>query len=188
MKFHKQIQLWNPEDKIPTGSCYATAIACVLDLELYEVPYVNLLYFNDSEITRNNINEYIKLRFHKGKKEEDLQLHEIENAQNYYIKTRQLWNDVMEIFLVSRGYYLDWIPDIDRFIKDYPDTPYFVSGKSARNVEHITIYMNGKPYHDPHPSNLFLKPEGEDNKYRYEALFPISQYNESGKYYLRLEK
>lgn len=57
------------------------------------------------------------------------------------------------MWLASIGYEEDYIDDIDQWLKDNPDTPYMASGKSARGVDHIVIYMNGKLHHDPHPSN-----------------------------------
>lgn len=61
MKYHKQLQIVNSNDKIVNGSCYPTVIACVLDLELHEVPYVNLLYFHScGDFVKDNTLLYLK--------------------------------------------------------------------------------------------------------------------------------
>jgi hypothetical protein len=47
-------------------------------------------------------------------------------------------------------------------------TFYFAVGPSARGVNHMVVYQNGKIFHDPHPSN-----DGLELIHYYEYLVPI---------------
>lgn len=183
MLYHKQTQLWNNEDKIPTGSCYPTVIACLLDLPLDKVPYINLLYFH-SKFEKDNLNLYRKLRY-------DLENKDLETKERYegYISQHigsqyNIWNQVLEMWLTSQGYFIDYCPNLDKFIKENPDKPYMVSGISLRGVQHIVIGMNGKFHHDPHPSDTFLIPESDSYKHTYTYLEKIENYKDMGKYYI----
>ena len=48
------------------------------------------------------------------------------------------------------------------------DKYYLVSGKSARGVQHVCVYQNGKMVHDPHPTK-----EGLLTEEYFESIEPI---------------
>lgn len=126
MKYHKQESLYVKD--VSRGSCYPTVIACLMDLELNEVPNFHIFYFTDQE--RQNLFTYYK-------NWDDVNYDEI------------LWYRMLIIFLASRGFM---IKQLSRF--ELPKgVPYMVTGKSKRDVNHIVIYQDGKMIHDPHPSN-----------------------------------
>lgn len=182
MKFHKQDLLWSIEDKIPTGSCYPTVIACLLDLPINKIPYVNLLYFS-TEFEKKNLEERRIQRFLHGKTYEEAEEYEKNNYTHDVSMQFSLWNMVIEIFLASQGYYEAWIGDLNKFVRENPETPYIISGTSLREVSHVVIGMNGKFYHDPHPSNTFLK----EGKHSYSYLDKIEDYH-IDKYISKLEE
>lgn len=159
---HTQEHLWNPDDNVPKGSCYPTVLACLLDLELHDVPYFHLLYFR-TEFEKDNIRRFFQNKYFKGLTLEEYEQIEDKDDQKieYYTDSvfnalHWLWDNVREYWLASMGYREKDIPreEIDQWIKDHPDTPYMVTGRSPRdkNITHIVIHMNGKLYHDPHPS------------------------------------
>lgn len=180
---HIQTQLWNPDDKIPTGSCYPTVLACLLDLPLDKVPYINLLYFK-SQFERDNFNLYRKKRWIEADHLDQEQKHTY-MSQNVSSQLN-LWYQVLEMWLISQGYFEDYCPNLELFIKENPDRPYMVTGMSARGVQHVVIGMNGEFYHDPHPSGLFLVPPPEGQKYTYTFLEKLENYG-LGRYYEKLE-
>lgn len=115
-------------EDVVRGNCYAAAIASILEVPITEVPNVEVLF----------------------------------HIEGSY------WSEVMHTFLNSIGWELctdnrfmvfhDENYGLDSGTRqqkiDYcKDKYYFVSGKSARGVQHITIWQNGKMVHDPHPSN-----------------------------------
>lgn len=130
MKYHKQEHLYVPGTP-NRGSCYPTVLACLLDLELNEVPYFNLFYYSEEQ--KNNLAKY-----YVGK--DDL---------SYALN---LWVFIRDVFLASRGYKLRCIGRGEINLK-YKDIPYMATDKSSRGVQHIVICLNGKMIHDPHPSN-----------------------------------
>lgn len=183
MLYHKQIQLWNKEDKIPTGSCYPTVLACLLDLPLDKVPYINLLYFK-SDFERNNFDLYRKKRYTEADHYDEEQKDKF--ISQHISSQLNLWNQALEMWLISQGYYEDYCPDIERFIKENPDKPYMVTGVSLRGVQHVVIGLNGEFHHDPHPSNTFLVTPPEGQRYTYTFLEKIENYG-LGRYYEKLE-
>lgn len=138
MKYLKQESLYVPG--ISRGSCYPTVIACLLELELNEVPNFHLLYFSEDE--KINLS-----RFYENDK---AQL----DAADY------LWYDVLTTFLAAKGYKIVQIKKEDAPI----DMRYMVTGKSKRGINHIVIYHNGKMIHDPHPDDNGII-EADDNIY-----------------------
>lgn len=91
---------------------------------------------------------------------------EIPNVETLFHIEGTLWIDVMNEFLLSKGYELNSdfrfsslhnINDniTDEFLQDMKlkNVRYLASGNTIRGTKHICIYMNGKCIHDPHPSN-----------------------------------
>lgn len=155
MKFHTQehIVIRNESGEIiQNGSCYPTAYACILDLELHEVPYFHLMYWNIE--SKKNIATHFQNKYLKGNhiSSEGLEDYQKENFSSNTSYAANLWDNVREIWLASKGYREVYIKDISEWLKENVDVPYFASGKSTRGVDHIVIYMNGKLLHDPHPS------------------------------------
>lgn len=176
MKFHKQEHLVLRNDQgqiIQAGSCYPTVIACLLDLELSQVPYFQLLYWS-CRGQKENLSKYFKGRYLEGKEvsEFDSDDHRVHNFNNATGMAGHLWNTVKDMWLASIGYTEDYIEDIDAWLIANPDTPYMASGKSSRGVDHVVIYKNGKLFHDPHPSGEGLV-ELWDKSYAFQYLRPI---------------
>jgi hypothetical protein len=154
MKFH--IQRLRSTEKTH-GSCYPTVYACLLDLELEEVPYFSNLYFS-FDFEEANIKRYLEHKFLDGKS-----LEEVKSAPEYESKVMNyehwrplklwLWDNSRELWLASKGYKEVLIPknQIYTWLKIYPNEPYIASGKSPRGVDHVVIYQSGKMIHDPHP-------------------------------------
>lgn len=160
MKFHTQEHVYLGEGLLQRGSCYPTVLACLLDLEIYEVPYFHLLYFSDVEV--NNINEVFQSGFtDKGE----------EWRRDYYIstysRTKNLWYDVCKFWLASKSYRETYIENIDQWVLDNPNQPYMVTGLSSRNIGHVVIYKDKKLYWDPHPSREGLTKIDEKFAYKY---------------------
>ena len=157
MKFHKQKHLYSKE--LGTrGSCYPTVLACLLDLELDEVPNFHLFYWNDMEIA--NYTQACLKRYCDGNYETAE-----EYQQDNYDRTMSLinhhWLNTLTFWLYGKGYkekYID-ATDMNNWLLNNKDVPYMVSGESKRGVSHVVIYMNGQMIHDPHPSNDGLKDE-----------------------------
>ena len=152
MKFHKQEHIYIPGTLPIRGSCYPTVLACLLDLELDEVPYFHLFYWTRDE--KINIEDYY------NKKAEDL----FESSDGKYSmetcgpinQAYNLWLNVKENWLASQRYQEELITDIDTWLIENKDKPYMVFGRSERDVGHVVIYQNGEMIHDPHPSNSGL--------------------------------
>jgi hypothetical protein len=178
MKFHRQehIVIRNESGEIiQGGSCYPTVLACLLDLELHQVPYFHLLYWSEKD-RKENISKYLQNRYLDGQSIEDFKgkEHHKENFQRMVSISLNLWDNVRLFWLASIGYEEDYISDIDQWLIDNPDTPYLASGKSSRGVDHIVIYQNGKLLHDPHPSGEGLK-EVWPKDYAFQILKKISE-------------
>lgn len=144
MRYYTQKHLHKP-DQYPAGSCYPTVYASILELELDEVPYFNLLYFSSS-VEKGNIEKYVTYQYEDDK----------ESAEQFKDKLSFLWNDVRRFWLMAMGYEEEYIADVDKFLKENPDRPYIASGISPRNVGHVVVFKNGKMELDPHPSNSGL--------------------------------
>lgn len=180
MKYHIQEHLWNKNDRYPRGSCYPTVIACLLDLELHDVPYFHLLYFRTDE-EKDNIRKLMCRKYFNGlslneyNSLPDKQTDQISNYENQLFHALHwLWHNVLEFWMASRGVKETFIPreQIDQWIKNNPTTPYIVSGKSPRGISHVVIYINGKMIHDPHPSGAGVF-ETEDEKFGYSFIEPL---------------
>jgi len=176
MKYHIQEHLVIRNEQgeiIQRGSCYPTVIACILDLELNQVPYFHLLYW--SEIDRKkNLSTYFQNRYLGGKTYAEFtgEDYQKDNFQRAVSHSNNLWDDVKNMWLASIGYEELYIESIDEWLKEHPDTPYLTSGKSSRGVDHVVIYMNGKMIHDPHPSGEGLLTLWE---HPYNWLSPINR-------------
>jgi hypothetical protein len=123
------------DEEVVRGNCYAAVIASMLELPITEVPNVEVFF---------------------------------------HIPNSSYWQEVMLTFLNSKGW--DLCSDDrfkvfhdkefgvnkgkrDEYLNECRNKFYFVSGKSARGVHHICIYLNGKLVHDPHPSGEGLLTE-----------------------------
>lgn len=142
MKYHKQKQLYVDGDKKQRGSCLQTAYACLLDLEIDEVPPFHLFYWSDEEV--NNIRK--------------VAVHNKRDPNKESGKSSMLWSEAVEYFLASYGYAESWFDadEAEEWFKENPEVYVMASGPSPRdpaNLTHVCIYQNGKMVHDPHPSN-----------------------------------
>jgi len=150
MKYHKQIML------APKGSCYPTAIACILDLELHEVPYFNLFYWTEEE--KQNQAAVFNEIYLRGKGIDDSGVNEVNNYNEHLWSARRLWADALQYWLAGLGYIETFIDlnEIADFLEQNPDRLYFAIGPSPRKYRHVVIYRNGDMIHDPHPDNSGL--------------------------------
>jgi len=91
MKYHKQKSLYVAGDKTnKRGSCLQTAIACILDLELDEVPPFHLFFWNEEEDAL--LQKLIKEKY-SG---EDYQ-------RRMYDFAYLMWHNALTFFLFSKG-------------------------------------------------------------------------------------
>jgi hypothetical protein len=180
MKYHIQEHLYNKEDRFPRGSCYPTVIACLLDMELHEVPYFHLLYFRTEE-EKQNMRKLFEGKYFKGltleqyQNQSDKDDNSISNyTDRIFNALHWIWDNVREYWLASKGYKETYIlkESIDQWVKEHPKTPYIVSGKSPRGISHVVIYENGKMIHDPHPGGAGVF-ETEDEKFSYSFIEKI---------------
>jgi hypothetical protein len=165
MKYHKQEQLYI-EGEAKRRSCYPTVLACIMDIELNEIPDFSRLYFEASEL--DLMNKVFQSQW--TDKDEEWR-------RNYYINNysiaKNLWDMVRKFWLASKGYYESHIESIDDWLSNNKDVPYVVRGVSARGIGHVVVYVNGEMIHDPHPSNAGLVEI--DKEYAYRTLI---KYNE----------
>lgn len=150
MIFHKQKLLYTP-DTYPDGSCYPTVYACILDMELEQVPYFNLLYFSASK-QKDNFKKYIKSHYEESSYSEDIKKTNIENFEN---QRDWLWDNIRKYWLISMGYTEEYIADHYKWLKENPEREYMAHGDSPR-TSHVVVFKNGSMLHDPHPSNSGL--------------------------------
>ncbi len=150
MKYHKQEHLYIPGGP-KRGSCYPTVYACLLDLELHDVPYFHLMYWTEEE--RDNFTRYCNDRYLDNKPIEEAPENQKTNWSSFISKALSLWDFVRETWLASQGYAETVIEDIDSWLKENKDVPYLAYGNSARGIGHVVIYQNGEMIHDPHPNN-----------------------------------
>lgn len=152
MKYHKQ-KILNEDFGGEKGSCYPTVIACLLDLELIQVPLFNLLYWKKKE--NINIDSVAKITKLHGQEWEDATESQHDNYSRFTSRKHSIWDDVLQYFLASRGYVEHYIEkeDYNKWLRNHTNQYYMVTGMSPRGVTHVVIYQNGKMVHDPHPSN-----------------------------------
>lgn len=147
MRYLKQTKLITTHKN---GNCYATSLACVLDLDIDEVPNVELL-FNlpepDNHFWADVMNKWL-------------------HSKGYIIRTAG------EFSFVFHGckYPSEEAQKEDAIERGVWDEIYFVIGGTSRGVQHMAIYKNGKLLHDPHPSN-----EGITQFNFCEVLEPLSE-------------
>lgn len=145
-----------------SGNCSQTAIACILDLPIDEVPDFSTFYWKEKELV--NLKKVYEPK---------------ENSsswiQNKYDFIVNIWDLAYEAFITSQGYRIvrlydgkDVLPEYSYrdWLKSNPDKFYLASGDSLRGVSHVVIYQNDKLYHDPHPSQTGLV-EGTIYEYKY---------------------
>jgi hypothetical protein len=120
MKYHKQTLFVKEHGH---GNCYQATLACLLNVEVYDVVDFSLFYhyrwFGHHWITL--VNEFLSQKF----------------------KVKEVFAKSLEKF--HRGE----IP----FPEKYRNKPYMLSDKSSRGFDHVVIYMNGIMVHDVHPDN-----------------------------------
>lgn len=124
-------------DQGKTGNCYPTVLACLLGLDIDQVPNFETLYeLSNPDGLWNDVKFY--WLDHKGYEEvhSDEELIQFHNAISK-----------CDVSVKESG---------KRF-PQFKDQYYMVVGDSPRRTEenpvtHICIYRNGKLFHDPHPS------------------------------------
>lgn len=150
---------------VQNGNCWAAAIASILEIPLTDVPNFEVWYehqYNGKSINGDWIWDELTKRFlfNHG--------YTIDNDSRFrcYHVTKQEWEN-------------DLIPDWDQPYKKFGEYEllkkelkndfYFLSGKSARGVSHVTIWQADKMVHDPHPSR-----EGILEKKIFEFIRPLT--------------
>lgn len=151
MKFHRQQFLYDEKNGV-RGSCYPTVLACLLDLELGEVPNFQLFYWTKQEersIIKCLLNHYCNGSYETA---EDYQK---KNFDRHKSLMQSHWVNTLDYWLASKGYEEKYIPtdNIEEWLENNPGKPYLVKGLSSRGVGHVVIYSDGKMIHDPHPSD-----------------------------------
>lgn len=159
MKFHKQkyLSIREGEKKIQIGSCYPTAIECLLDLEVDQVPNFQLLYFQ-RDGQQERLDKYLKEHYLAGKHFDNAEDYQRENYLHKKNLCCGIWDLSLRYWLASEGYEMRFY-DLDWY-KNNPDKPYMVSGMSPRGFQHVCIYKNGELFHDPHPDGTGLVRHG----------------------------
>lgn len=146
MKFHKQTELYIKG--ISRGNCYPTTLACLLDLEINQVPNFHLMYWSNEE--RDLHDQYIRSKFPPSQNKDKNDLAN-ENFWNWKTIYDNLWEFTRDAWLASKGLKESVIQDIDQWLKDHPGELYMACGQSPRDVSHVVIYKDGEMYHDVHP-------------------------------------
>ncbi len=151
MKFHRQQFLYDEKNGV-RGSCYPTVLACLLDLELGEVPNFQLFYWTKQE--ERNIIKCLLEHYCNGSYE-TAEEYQKTNFDRHKSLMQHHWVNTLDYWLASKGYKEEYIPadDMDEWLKNNPGKPYLVKGLSSRGVGHVVIYADGKMIHDPHPSD-----------------------------------
>lgn len=155
MKYHKQLSLHDPE-KGTKGSCYPTVLACILDLELYEVPNFHLFYLSDKQkATAKKVFDHLYL---KDGPYDEAESYQKENHDHNYSLLQNHWYNTLVYWMAMHGCVERVIPKeyYQAWLTVNKDRPYLVSGMSPRNIGHVVVYMNGIMIHDPHPSGAGL--------------------------------
>lgn len=150
---HTQSQLYDPA-KRKHGSCYPTAIACILNMDVEDVPnFYTLYHWEDKE-------EIVKERFRKAFPK----VKEGETEDRKFWEYRSLWDTVINYWLVANGYKRSFIglmedggESYQQWLKENPDRYYIASGKTVRGTDHVVIYKNGEMIWDPHPDRTGLE-------------------------------
>lgn len=154
-------------DTVQFGSCWPTAYACLLDLELDQVPNWNLCYWTIEE--KRNISAYLRDRFLDGVTIDEFTgaTHQKENFYHFAHMSTFVWDNTRTYWLAAKGFKEEWITDIDEWLKNNLDVPYMASGRSPRGLDHVCIYVNGQLHHDPHPSGEGLVDIWKEYPYSY---------------------
>jgi|ERR1700748_1921536 len=114
------------------GNCYQATLACMLNVELYQV--IDIALFFDIQPLGENwftlLQSFLKQKF-----------------------------NVRESFITElREYHLQG----GVFPEKYKNIPYMLTGLSSRGVNHVVIYMNGEMIHDVHPERSGVKIDEEN--------------------------
>jgi hypothetical protein len=155
----------NSEGKIiQNGNCYPAAIASILELPITEVPNFEVFYehYYKGKYTQGDwIWEEIILRFlirHGVTKDYDNRFRVFHVSEEDWNTTTDEWD----------RQYKD-LGDYEELISKLQSEYYFISGTSARGLQHITIWQGDKMVHDPHPTG-----EGILDKRQYEYIRPLT--------------
>lgn len=113
---------------VQRGNCFAAVVASLLEVSIYDVPNIEVLFYNEDNDEANTF--------------------WAEVMQTFLISKGWEWSgdSRYKVFHPEFG-----VKDEDLMMK-LKDTYYLVIGKSARGVGHVCIYQNGLMVHDPHPS------------------------------------
>lgn len=113
------------DEMVVRGNCFAACVASMLDMEIAEVPNVEV-FFDTSWDYRYLMNQWLEVRF--GLK--------LEYTDDY-----NLFHDCD-----------DWTENTNSERLRLANELYIASGPSPRGVSHACIYQAGKLIWDPHPT------------------------------------
>lgn len=118
---------------VQNGNCYAAVIASIMELPITEVPNVEV-FFKFDKMWQETMMAFI-----------DLSGWELLTCNQFKV--------------FHHGAEFENGEQREDFLANCRDKYYLVSGQSARGVQHICIYQNGKLVHDPHPTKEGLLTE-----------------------------
>lgn len=117
---------------IQHGNCYATTIACLLDLPINMVPNIETLYIIETgRLYQDVLDAWLKEKGYK-----------LTYAPNFGLYHDTYKDDI------------DWMSEEEKekFKEDNKEELYLISSETVRGTRHICIYQNGELYWDVHPS------------------------------------
>lgn len=144
MKYNIQTKLVS---KHGVGNCYATAISCLLDLEIDEVPNIEV-FWKDRMGKLDTLEKSIEVAFNNEETKRD---------KYWYLCSDPL--EILKGFLLCMGYRLQIYQTGNKEKHNElieKGTPYLVYGISPRDIPHVVIYQSGKLLHDTHPDGSGL--------------------------------
>lgn len=82
------------------------------------------------------------------------------------------FHTLIEEFLAGHGYDILWQRSLVYHLSEDVDVYHYISGPSPRKpgVHHAVVGLNGKVFHDPHPSRLGLAGEPKDWSHSFLAV------------------
>jgi len=124
-KFH----VFSKDGKIvQRGNCFAAVVASMLEITIYDVPNVEVLFYEDYN----------------------------DEGSTFWYEVMQTFLTSKGWDWSGDARYKVFHPEFgvkdEELIMKLKDTFYFGIGKSARGVNHVCIFQNGIMVHDPHPS------------------------------------
>lgn len=141
---HRQRFLHNPSACV-YGDCHRTAIACLLDLPLDDVPH-----WAQKELDAALVDETYSA------------IADIEQFlhQRGLYQVHVSWSDLHGVFGVMQNYQ--------------PNALYILGGQSERGTNHSVICLGGGFYWDPHPDSTFVCKPLSNGFYESTFLVPLS--------------